>query len=152
VVDLPASACRDDLLHLVAEGLTGDLGIDPEEVCVRLRRREDLSSTVVRPGLAIPHVIMEGVPSLRVVLARSRQGVAFAGEETPVHVVFALAAPPGDRNLYLRALVAIAEIAQEGEFDRRWMAAGSPEALREVVLAAERRRDHGPGEPGPDAG
>ncbi len=37
--------------------------------------------------------------------------------------------------------MAIAEIAQEPDFDRRWMEARNTESLREVVLAAERRRE-----------
>ena len=37
--------------------------------------------------------------------------------------------------------MAIAEIAQDEQFDERWMAARGVEALRGVVLAAERRRE-----------
>jgi hypothetical protein len=53
-----------------------------------------------------------------------------------------LAASPDERNFYLKALVAIAEIAQQADFDAKWNGAGSLEALREVVLAAEGRREH----------
>ncbi|MFO8006658.1 MAG: PTS sugar transporter subunit IIA, partial [Candidatus Brocadiia bacterium] len=71
----------------------------------------------------------------------SREGVVFAEDQPPVHAMFVMAAPPEERNFYLKALMAVAEIAQEPEFDPRWRAAGSREALREVVLAAERRRE-----------
>ena len=117
-----------------------------------LQRREALSSTVVRPGLAIPHIIAEGVDGFQVLLIRSRDGVLFEEGQPPVRAVFALAASHQQRNFYLKALVAIAEVAQNPEFDRRWLRASGAEALREVVLAAERRREHGLDDgPPPDA-
>ncbi len=144
VLDLPGALSRDELLRAAAEQLSPGIGRPAEEVWTLLCKREDLSSTVIRPGLAIPHLILEGLDSFGVLLVRSREGIVFSEDEPPVHAVFVLAASPEDRNFYLRALVAIAEIAQDEEFDRKWLAAGSTEALREVVLAAERRRDHAP--------
>jgi hypothetical protein len=37
--------------------------------------------------------------------------------------------------------MAIAEIAQEPQFDERWMRARGEEGIREVILSGERRRD-----------
>jgi len=116
-----------------------------------LTRREALSSTVIRPGLAIPHLFLDGLGQFEIILIRSRPGIAFKEGEAPVHAVFAIATPPQERNFYLKALVAIAEVAQDPDFDRRWLRAGSAEALREVVLAAERRRERPP-EDRPPAG
>ena len=68
--------------------------------------------------------------------------------EPPVHAMFVLTASPEHRNAYLKALIAIAEIAQDPQFDARWLEAPSKEELRQVVLAAERRREHAPGADG----
>ena len=97
--------------------------------------------TVIRPGLAIPHVILDGAQSLCALIVRSADGVVFADDQPPVHAIFVLAASPQLRNFYLKALVAVAEIAQDAEFDRKWLQASSVESLREVILAAERRRE-----------
>ena len=142
LLDLPGPMSREELFRTVAEELSPALGMEAEQVRLLLQKREALSSTVVRPGLAIPHLILEGLESFQVMLVRSRDGVVFEEGEEPVHALFVLAASPQDRNFYLKALVAVAEIAQNPEFDRRWLRAGSAEALREVVLAAERRREH----------
>ncbi len=142
VIDMSRGATREELFRLVAERLARRVGYSAEDLHGMLESRESISTTVVRPGLAIPHLVLEGIESLEVVLVRSKEGVVFAEGERPVTSVFVLAAPPEERNFYLKALVAIAEIAQDPEFDNRWRAARGTEALREVVLAAERRRDH----------
>jgi amino acid transporter/mannitol/fructose-specific phosphotransferase system IIA component (Ntr-type) len=141
VLDLPSPVAREELFHIIADNLAPSLDLSAQDVYELLLKREALSSTVVRPGLAIPHLIMEGLESFQVILVRSRHGVEFAEGEPPIHALFVMAASPEERNFYLKALVAVAEIAQDEDFDKRWMEAGRVEALREVVLAAERRRE-----------
>ncbi|MHC4788296.1 MAG: PTS sugar transporter subunit IIA, partial [Planctomycetota bacterium] len=140
VLDLPEPVSRDELFHIIADNLSA--GLPTGELHRLLQKREALSATVIRPGLAIPHLIVEGLQPFQALLIRSGPGVVFAEDQPPVHAVFVLAASPTERNFYLKALVAVAEIAQEADFDEKWREAGSTEALREVVLAAERRRDH----------
>jgi APA family basic amino acid/polyamine antiporter len=142
VLDVRAPVAREDLFGTIAESLAGGAGHPAEELRDLLERREALSSTVIRPGLAIPHLILEEARSMQVILVRSRPGVVFAEGQPAVHCMFVIAVSPAERNLYLKALVAIAEIAQEPDFDQKWQAARSTESLREVVLAAERRREH----------
>jgi APA family basic amino acid/polyamine antiporter len=141
ILDLPSSVTLEELFRLVADNLSPLLNRSAEELAGLLERRESLSSTVIRPGLAIPHVILDGAESLCALIVRSPHGVVFAEDQPPVHAVFVLAASPQLRNFYLRALVAVAEIAQDAEFDRKWLEARGVEALREVILAAERRRE-----------
>ena len=45
-----------------------------------------------------------------------------------------------ERNFHLRALAAIAQIAQDEDFDKIWLAARNSEELRDIVLLAERKR------------
>ena len=142
VLDLTEPASREETFRLIAENLAGRIGLPTEKVYELLLKREQLSATVVRAGLAIPHLILEGMESFQVLVVRSRAGVSFTEDEPPVHAMFVLAASPEERNFYLKALMAIAEIAQEPDFDRKWLAARSSEEVREVVLAAERRREH----------
>jgi mannitol/fructose-specific phosphotransferase system IIA component (Ntr-type) len=141
VLDLAKGLDMEEALKLMAEGLERQVGLSADRIHELLLRRESLSTTVIRPGLAVPHVVSEDVEGFGLVLARSTSGVRFEGAQEPVHAIFAVAASPGERNFYLRALMAIAEIAQEDDFDARWRRAGRTEALREVVLAAERRRE-----------
>jgi APA family basic amino acid/polyamine antiporter len=142
VLDLPGPVSREEAFRTIAESLGREIGRAPEQVYRLLLEREDISSTVVRPGLAIPHLILQGLESFAVLLVRSRSGVIFSDGQPPVRAAFVIAASPDERNFYLQCLMAIAEIAQDPGFDAKWGASGTLEALREVVLAAERRREH----------
>jgi len=57
-----------------------------------------------------------------------------------VHVAFVLVGSLGrcDRSLHLRDLVAIAEIAHDPEFDKKWLEAKDDEELRSIILLADR--------------
>jgi mannitol/fructose-specific phosphotransferase system IIA component (Ntr-type) len=85
--------------------------------------------------------VREDVEGFGLALVRVREGTPFGGDEEPVHALFAVVVPPQEQDFYLRALVAISEIAQAPEFDERWQAARSAEGLREVVLRSDRPRE-----------
>ena len=108
----------------------------------KFRAREAESSTVLQPGMAIPHVIVEGEKLFDIVLVRCREGIVFEGVGEPVQTAFILVGSPDERNYHLRALMAIAHIVQEPEFTQRWLAAGDSEHLRDLLLLSGRRRQH----------
>jgi len=105
-----------------------------------LQEREKLGSTVMRPGLAVPHMVSADVGAPQMVVVRSRQGVAFEEDGELVYAIFVLAASPDEREFYMEALVAVVEIASQKDFDSRWTRARGAEALREIVRAGERKR------------
>lgn len=140
VLDLEGAVSRDDLFRAVAEKLAWRLDMPPAEVLRLLGEREELSSTVIRPGLAIPHIVVEGTGRFDILLARIRQGAPFLPDAAPVHAVFVLIGSADERNYHLRALAAVAEIAQDPHFDRRWRRAKTPEDLRQLILHSKRRR------------
>jgi APA family basic amino acid/polyamine antiporter len=141
ILDLPAAAEADEVFRKVAEVLADRLHLPAEELLAALRQREQQSSTVVQPGLAIPHAIVPGEGRFEVALVRCRDGIHFAGQSQPVRTCFVLACSADERNYYLRALMAIAHIASEHDFARRWLAAPGGEHLRDIVLLSKRRRD-----------
>ncbi len=140
VLDLPGGINRDEFFRLVAGELAPRLELSPEEIEGKLREREAVSSTVIRPGLAIPHVVVEGEGHFELLLARSREGIELSEGAGPVHAFFVLIGSADRRNMHLRSLTAVAEVAQGYHFDRRWRRARDAEALRGLVLHSKRRR------------
>jgi len=140
VLDLEQGMSMEEFFRLVAERLAGRLKVPAPVLLERLLARERESSTVLSPGLAIPHVIVEGEGMFEVLLARSRQGITFAKDAQPVRSVFVLVGTRDERNFHLRALSAIAQVVQEPGFEKKWMAAQGEQALRDVVLLGERQR------------
>lgn len=140
ILDLAGDVSREELFRAVAEKLAWRLEMPPAEILRLLREREDVSSTVIRPGLAIPHIVVEGTGRFEILLARIRGGTVFQADAAPVRAVFVLIGSPDERNYHLRALTAVAEIAQDPHFDRRWHRAKGVEALRRLILDSKRRR------------
>src|SRR5262245_2328045 len=71
-----------------------------------LKRRENLGSTGIGRGIAIPHCRALVVQKLRVAFGRKKAGLDFkAIDDKPVHFVFLIVAPPLEvSNQYLPVL------------------------------------------------
>ena len=140
ILDIEKSIKMEDLFRVVANSLSSELDSDSDSVCNLLMEREKESSTVIRPGLAIPHIVVSGQNKFNILLVRCKDGIIFPNVESRVHIIFVLAGSKDERNFHLRALAAIAEIAQAKDFDKSWLSARGEEALRNIILTAERRR------------
>ncbi len=141
VMDMDHGEPVDAFFKRLSKVLGHELRMRSDEVFDLLVKREAESTTALRPGLAIPHIVVEGEGVFSILLARSQQGIMFSDDVPPVHAVFVLIGSRGERNYHLRALMHIAQITQHSDFDRRWKAARGPEDLRSIVLLGERRRD-----------
>ncbi|MFH1995916.1 MAG: amino acid permease [Candidatus Omnitrophota bacterium] len=140
ILDLDSSLPMREFFKKVSVALSYQLDIGADSIFHLLMAREKESSTVIREGLAIPHIIIPGEKKFKILLARCRGGIVFPGAKEPVHVVFVLAGTKDERNLHLRILAAIAQIAQHRKFDKKWLEAVNTEELRRVILLAERKR------------
>src|ERR687894_820784 len=88
-----------------------------------LKRRENLGSTGIGRGIAIPHCRSLVVNKLRVAFGRKPPGVDFrAIDEKPVHFCFLIVAPPLEvSNQYLPVLGRIAQFSKETDVPPRLM-------------------------------
>lgn len=86
-----------------------------------LRRREELGSTGVGRGIAIPHGRSLVVNRVRLVFGHSPAGVIWqAVDDRPVHHFFLIVAPPIEvSNQYLPILGKIATFAKEPDVPQR---------------------------------
>lgn len=139
VLDIENVLSAEDLFRQVSHDYAAVFGLPPEALYDKLIRREEASSTVLRHGLAVPHIIVPGERVFKVVLARSRKGVVFSRDEV-VHAIFIIMGSADERSLHLKSLAAIAQITQNPGFDQKWMQAVHKEELKHIVLLAERRR------------
>jgi len=140
ILDIDSPLTMNDFFRIASESLSPELETDADKIYGLMIARERQTSTVIRPGLAIPHIIVEKNNKFSIILARCKGGIQFPKEAERVHAVFVLAGSKEERNFHLRALAAIAEIAQAKNFDKIWMGARNKEALRDIILLSERRR------------
>jgi nitrogen PTS system EIIA component len=121
------SSAKDDLLR----ELIALLGLDEKSegmLFKMLKRRENLGSTGIGRGIAIPHCRSLVVNKLRVAFGRKRDGVDFkAIDDNPVHFFFLIVAPPLEvSNQYLPVLGKIAQFAKEADVPDRLLQISSP--------------------------
>lgn len=140
VLDIDKRMSMKAFFTLVAEKLSERLKMSPPKLLRLLLDRETESSTVLSPGLAIPHIVIDGEKTFDVLLVRARAGIVFAEDEPPVQSAFVLIGTADERNFHLRALSAVAQIVQNPRFEKQWSAARSEQALRDIVLLGQRRR------------
>jgi len=141
ILDIGYSLSSDDAFSIISERISTRLNVDREELFKLFKMREDLSSTVIQPGLAIPHIIVNGNHKFDILPVRCKQGIIFPGADEPVKTMFVLIGSMDERNYHLRALMAIAQIAQEEGFEKKWFAARNIEEIRDVLLLSSRTRD-----------
>ena len=140
VLDIGDSLDAEEFLQRAAAALAEPVGMDEQELASALKEREKDSSTAIKSNLAVPHTVVEQKGVFQVLIARARPGVHFSDEAPKVQAIFVLVGSKDERNFYLSSLAAIAEIAGNTEFMRRWLNAKGKEGLRDVVLLAERER------------
>jgi nitrogen PTS system EIIA component len=96
-----------------------------------LQRRENLGSTGVGRGIAIPHGRSLVVSRLRLAFARKPEGIDFqAIDGKPVYNFFLIMAPPLEiSNQYLPVLGKIAQFAKDADVPERLGGIRSPDDL-----------------------
>lgn len=107
IVDLDAT-CKRGVLRRLSDHIQARMGIPAPTLLEALIEREQLGSTAVGNGIALPHA-RTNVPQLHGVFARLRQPVDFeAVDDGPVDIVFLLLAPEAATAEHLKALSRIA--------------------------------------------
>ena len=100
-----------------------------------LKRRENLGSTGIGRGIAIPHCRSLVVSTLRVAFGRKPAGVDFnAIDGQPVHNFFLIVAPPLEvSNQYLPVLGKLAQFAKEADTTPKLGALQTPDEFLQML-------------------
>ena len=122
-----ASTTKDDILKELI-GLLKLAEKDEAMLFKMLKRRENLGSTGIGRGIAIPHCRSLVVNKLRVAFGRKKAGVDFkAIDDKPVHFFFLIVAPPLEvSNQYLPVLGKIAQFSKEADVPARLLDLTAP--------------------------
>ncbi|MDO9576883.1 MAG: amino acid permease [Candidatus Cloacimonadales bacterium] len=140
ILDIQKIIDKEEFFHIVSENIFDYFETSCDSFFKQLMDRENESSTVLTENMAIPHIIIEGEKKFNILLARCKEGIYFSAEAPKVQIVFVIAGSRDERNFHLQALAAIAQIVQNSNFEKKWLSAKNPEALRDIVLLGERRR------------
>ncbi len=114
------------------------LGLDSKSEGIlfkTLKRRENLGSTGIGKGIAIPHCRSLVVNELRLAYGRKPEGLDFqAIDDAPVHNFFLIVAPPLEvSNQYLPVLGKIAQFAKDPDIPDVLAGLESPEDFLKLL-------------------
>ena len=105
---------------------TGRAG-NPKRLFRDLYHREKRAGTAVGQGIAFPHVRTLQVKSFVMAFGRSVEGLPFgAPDDEPVHLFFAMAAPPYDDRTYLKVYRSLAKLLLQPEYFDEFLTAEEP--------------------------
>ena len=117
VVDLPAGGGKRDAVMALGKSACGAAGVKAAHeraVLDALWDREQILSTGIGLGIAVPHVRHANVPGEVMRVGRSRGGLAFdAIDGKTVHAVFTILMPSGNHRRHVEVLGAIAAAVKD---------------------------------------
>lgn len=133
--------CKREVLSALAERASALVGAPAEKIRETLLEREQLGSTGVGKGVAIPHGKIEGLGSVIGILARLETPIDFdAVDDQPVDLVFMLLAPANATAAHLKALAKVSRLLRDDEARSALRGAETAEAL--FAIAVDPGRPH----------
>ena len=121
-----------ELVEILAEA--GKVA-NPESVIAEVMERENLGSTGLDKGIAVPHAKTTEVSTLCVALGISPEGVDFeALDGNDSHLFFMILAPPDQSSQHIQVLSEIAGIARSSAFCRMLTRAEDAKEVLELFL------------------
>ena len=135
--DLAASTKADVLGELVGVLDRKYPGLDADLARQVLLDREDLGTTGIGDGVAIPHGKMDDLEDIVVIVGRSLTGVDFeALDFKPCTIFFVVLAPERVAGMHLRILAGISRLLKDAQFRTAFMQAGDSDELWRVLKGA----------------
>jgi nitrogen PTS system EIIA component len=122
------------LLKELAGRAAAAINLPADMVVAAIEKRDDLGSTGIGRGVAIPHARLREIKKPVGLLARLKSPVEFdAVDEQPVDLVFLLILPAASQLDQLNALAAVARTLRDADVLRKMRSAASTTELYRVV-------------------
>ncbi|MDF1613830.1 PTS sugar transporter subunit IIA [Desulfurivibrio dismutans] len=142
IPELAAITRKEVLQELAAAAVKQRPELELERLYAILEDREELGSTGLGDGVAIPHGKVPELNEMILVFGRSTNGVPFAAQDgRPIHLFFLLLAPAASSTPYLGRLAELARFLRDPQVRARLLQAENREELMSI-LQGEDQGDH----------
>ncbi len=136
VVDLRSHTKQAAMMELVETFAAAPEVADREALLAAILEREEIVSTGIGLGVAVPHAKIVAVTGFVVAYGRSREGIDFGSiDDEPVHHIVVIAGPPDQQHTYLQFLATVTVKLKQGPLRASLQAAADPDALFRVLSA-----------------
>lgn len=133
------AATKDEVLRELVDVLVRDGAVvEPEEALRVVQQREEVLSTGIGHGVALPHGKTAAVPEMVIAAGVTRDPLEFdALDAAPVRLVFLLLGPESAAGAHIKALSRISRLVRKPDVRERLLSANDSETFLEVLREAE---------------
>lgn len=133
-----AAADKRQLFDRLAARAASSTGYEPQDIFATLWGREELGSTGLGNGIAIPHGKLSGLKGVTALFVRLETPIEFdAIDDQPVDLVMMLLAPVGAGADHLKALSRVARLLRTEEVVTNLRAAPDAAALHAILTRSD---------------
>ncbi|RME81404.1 MAG: PTS sugar transporter subunit IIA [Planctomycetota bacterium] len=136
-------ATKEEVLGQIVHKVVnrGELKQEFQELFLeKLLERENLKSTGIGHGIAIPHAIIDPISYSFVTLGICKEGTDFeAIDNQPVHIIVTLVGPLRDRPIHLKLLACIAKLMIYPEVPAKILQAQSESEVYHILEEKEKK-------------
>lgn len=130
-----ASKEKEGAISELVEALLKAKKIASREKMVKiLLDREELGSTGIGSGVAIPHAKTDDIDNVLIAFGSSNEGIEFASlDNKPVYLVFLMLAPLSSTGIHLKALAKISRMTKSNRCRPSLRKAQSAEEILKII-------------------
>jgi nitrogen PTS system EIIA component len=129
------AAVLAEMAGFVAVHMSGEKALDVEALRRTLEEREQLGSTAIGDGIAIPHGKLDNIDRLVGALGRSTAGLAFDSlDGKPTYLVCMLVAPSNSAGVHLKALARLSRLFRDPGFRQRLLDAPDGATMYRTIV------------------
>ncbi|WP_022668499.1 PTS sugar transporter subunit IIA [Desulfospira joergensenii] len=134
IIDDLKSADKQGVINELSQAVAKNGTAPAPEIARVLMEREELGSTGIGGGIAIPHGKLNTVESVKVGFGLSRTGVEYDSlDGKPVHIFFLLLTPENSTGSHLKVLAQISKLLKREDFKLRLKSARTADELYEII-------------------
>lgn len=126
---------REAVLRMLARlAVDQGLGRDPEDLFKKLWEREQLASTGIGSGVAIPHCKIKRSDKVLLAIGRHAEGIDFdAIDHQPVKLFFLVVSPEKSPAAHLQCLAGISKWVKAADHVDRLLALEDPQEIFQLL-------------------
>jgi PTS system nitrogen regulatory IIA component len=136
IAALPATD-KMQVLNDLARAAAAYINIDAQKILASLLAREELGSSGVGKGVAVPHARIDGLKRYFGLFARLEPPIDFSAVDSqPVDLLFVLLLPATAKSDHLAALACVSRRLRDREVDQQLRAAAGSPALYNLLIGS----------------
>ncbi len=134
---------KKDALREISQTVSGvSPSLDAETLFKMLMEREELCSTALDHGVAVPHLRMHGLFEPVAVFARSADGIDFGSlDDGPTHLFMTIIASDSRADEYINLLARVTSVLKNGQTRERLALAQSKKEIFEILVGEDSKND-----------